>query len=410
MKGHTFWAFLFVSLPLALVTGSPVLYRVFFALLILAGLSYLLTRLAARQVQASVRLQTPDPQAGKSLEEHFTLRNRNWWPKPLLEVLHATKPDDSAGWVMSLRPLGVANWVSVKVASSRGIYQYGVLEVVSRDPLGIFTRRTQAGSPQTTLIHPATFDLPQFQFSSGRAWGRGDLSRRSDLPSPAVGGVREYAPGDALSRVHWRTTARVNKFMVKELEHEASILGEELWVVLDLWDSVQAGSGQESTVEYGVTIAASVAKRYLHAGWRVGLMAWGDRQRVIDARARADQLGRILDTLAVIQPGPEGPVSRAVVAAADYVHQRVGMIVVTPGGPDALRAATGSLQSRGIAMTPILLDAESFRDDISAAPTPGDSAAAPFIIRRGDDIALRLSARQGTHASEGRRPFVEAQA
>ena len=106
MKGHTFWAFLFVSLPLALVTGSPVLYRVFFALLLLAGLSYLLTRLAARQVQASVRLQTPDPQAGKSLEEHFTLRNRNWWPKPLLEVLHATKPDDSAGWVMSLRPLG----------------------------------------------------------------------------------------------------------------------------------------------------------------------------------------------------------------------------------------------------------------------------------------------------------------
>lgn len=41
---------------------------------------------------------------------------------------------------------------------------------------------------------------------------------------------------------------------------------------------------------------------------------------------------------------------------------------------------------------------------------PGDSSSSPFIVRRGDDIALQLSARQGTHESDGRRPFVEAQA
>ena len=410
MRGYAFWTLLLLSLPLAFITGSPIVYRVFFALLFLVIISFLLTRVTARQVQATVRLQTSDPQAGKALDEQYSLRNLNWWPKPLLEVMHSTEPESSPGWIMSLGPLGKSDWTGSKVARSRGIYDFGVLDVVSRDPLGLFSKRTTTGSPQTTLIHPATVDLPEPQLSSGRAWGRGDLSRQSHLPSPSVGGVRDYVPGDALSRIHWRTTARLNKFMVKELEHEASILGEELWVVLDLWDQVQSGDGAGSTVEYGVTIAASVAKKYLNAGWRVGLMAWGDHQRVIEARARPDQLGKILDTLAVIQPGPEGPVSRAVLAAADYVHQRSGMIVVTPGGQDGIRSVYGSLQSRGIAMTPILLNAGSFGGDLSSTPASGTGPSSGLVIHKGDDIARRLTTSQEAFPTGGRRPVAEVQA
>jgi uncharacterized protein (DUF58 family) len=380
---------------------------VFFALLFLAVISFLLTRLTARQVQATVRLQTSDPQAGKALDEQYSLKNLNWWPKPLLEVVHGTEPESSPGWIMSLGPLGTSNWAGSKVARSRGIYHFSMLKVVSRDPLGLFSKHTAAGSPQTTLIHPATFELPELQLIAGRAWGRGDLSRQSHLPSPSVGGVCDYVPGDALSRIHWHTTARLNKFMVKELEHEASILGEELWVVLDLWEQVQAGDGAESTVEYGVTIAASVAKKYLNAGWRVGLMAWGDHQWVIEAMARPDQRGRILDTLAVIQPGPEGPVSRAVLAAADYAHQRSGMIVVTPGGQDGIQSVYGSLQSRGIAMTPILLNASSFGDDISSTPSSGVGPSSGLVIHKGDDIARRLTTSHEAFPTSGQRPVAE---
>src|SRR5437899_2338659 len=68
--------------------------------------------------------------------------------------------------------------------------------------------------------------------------------------------IRDYAAGDAMNRIHWRSSAHHNQLMVKEFDLDPAV---DAWVFLDLHDAVQAGEGEQSTEEYAVTIAATIA-------------------------------------------------------------------------------------------------------------------------------------------------------
>ncbi len=85
--------------------------------------------------------------------------------------------------------------------------------------------------------------------------GRGRGSQRSLHTSTNAVTVRSYVPGDALTRIHWNSTARHGQLMVKEFDLDPTI---DVVVLLDLDRDVQAGENEESTEEYGVTIAASL--------------------------------------------------------------------------------------------------------------------------------------------------------
>jgi hypothetical protein len=53
---------------------------------------------------------------------------------------------------------------------------------------------------------------------SGLLSGGEALRRRTHYVTTNASGVRDYAPGDSFSRIHWRSTARRNRLIVKEFE------------------------------------------------------------------------------------------------------------------------------------------------------------------------------------------------
>jgi uncharacterized protein (DUF58 family) len=58
-----------------------------------------------------------------------------------------------------------------------------------------------------------------------------------------VAGVREYAPGDSFNRIHWPSTARAGRLIVKEFELDPTA---DIWLFLDMQREVQAGSAWET--------------------------------------------------------------------------------------------------------------------------------------------------------------------
>src|SRR3990172_3010489 len=74
------------------------------------------------------------------------------------------------------------------------------------------------------------------------------------------------------------------------------------WVTLDLERRVNAGREEESTEEYGVRIAASVARHYVVNNRPVGLMTFGRDLRVLEPERGQQQLTRILETVAIAYP------------------------------------------------------------------------------------------------------------
>ena len=390
MKTRVVWAdvgaLLFV---LALSTGDALYYRLFLGLLAVPALGFIASVLAARRIEGGVQRITAYLQVGDSVEERITLRNTHWWPKLLLEVQHDTQPFGRAGRITTLWPYGSTAWTSSSHCERRGIYQFGELEITSRDPFGLFRRTMRLGNPQTALIYPATVDLSSFFVLSGRGWTEGIVKGRTFTPSPIASSVREYNSRDAVSRVHWPATAHTGRLMVKEFDREPSGPADAVWVVLDLDERVQEGEGVESTVEYAVTTAASVAKRFLDSGRNVGAVLSGVEQLVIPAAPGIAQLGRIFQALALIEPGSAGGVREVAEAVKNELSKGASVVLVTAAPPAAASSAVDMLHATGAAVIPVLIDAPSFKGGRGASAARG-SWFDSYVIRMGDEIDRRL--------------------
>ena len=146
--------------------------------------------------------------------------------------------------------------------------------MVSSDPAGLLRLECRVGNPQSILVYPATVELSR-AVVQGQATG-GELGEAGQLAghSPAASMVRQYIPGDSLTHIHWPTTARLDQLMTKEFEG-AGI--NEIWLFVDLQEAVQAGTGDDNTEEYSITIAASLAKSLIQGGHAVGLVTQGDQ-------------------------------------------------------------------------------------------------------------------------------------
>ena len=396
MRRLAFWALVLTVFLLALSSGAPLLYQLLYALIALPVIGYAMALLGVRRLEGRVRRLTPYLQVGEPVEQEITFQNNAWWPRVLLEVEHHTNPPETGGWVVSLWPYRATTWQSHSLSQRRGVYTYGKLTVISRDPLGLFSRRITIGDEQSVLVYPATVDIPAFHVPSGQSWGEGMAAGRNNLPSSIVSGVRDYVTGDSFRRVHWRSTARRAKLMVKEFEPEPAGPSHEVWVFLDLWEGVQAGEGTESTIEYGVTIAASVAKRYLEMGRSVGLYSWGEKRELIQPRPGAAQFGRIMEKLAVVQAGGEGPMSDAMAEATDQALPGSSAVLISSANPTDISSAARILANHRIVVVPVYLDAASFGGRPSANDALTELTALgieSYVIHRGDEIERTLDSR-----------------
>lgn len=136
-------------------------------------------------------------------------------------------------------------------------------EMESGDPLGLFVTRNTNGEKELSLV------LPRFASLRTHSLAR---ELEASFTSPRAGsgtevfGVREYRPGDPLRRIHWRSTARRGKLIVREFEPPAV---QNLGIFLDAKPSTDAEADQVARV------AASEAWDCIRAGGRVTLWAPG---------------------------------------------------------------------------------------------------------------------------------------
>ena len=144
-------------------------------------------------------------------------------------------------------------WVYAVECYRRGEHQFGPVRLECSAPFGLFRARRSVSAPLRVLVYPQVFD-----FAVARL--RGELRKGPTVPTPAqrIGefrGAREYQPGDSLRQVHWKSSARSGQLMVKEYDR-----GPESQTVLFLNAGHNAGTGKESTLEYGIKLAASIAR------------------------------------------------------------------------------------------------------------------------------------------------------
>lgn len=373
-------------------TGFGLFFRLIYILALTAALAFAWTWFATRGLEVSAERRAKRARVGDDIEERITVRNSSALPKSALEVEDATDmPGYRSGRAVSLPSRSFRSWRSLAPARKRGVYKLGPVRVSGSDPFGLFRSDRDFGEQDDLVVYPRVHELPLFDIPAGFLTGESAARRRSHDLTPHAASVREYAFGDSLNRIHWNSSARTGRLMSKEFDLG---LASDVWIVVDLHKDVQAGELEESTDEYAVSIAASLARKYLRAQLPVGLVAYGDARYAIPADVGAAQHERIMETLARGMAEGATPLEDVISQEERAWGTHSSVVVITPSHRAAWTTAVRELGRRRVNVSAILVDGESFggmfRSMDALAPLR-EAGVAPYAVRMGDSIPLALS-------------------
>jgi len=366
-----------VLLVAALSTGAQFLFFLVYLGIIVVGGSYVVTRFGLADLEAGYVLDRLHAQAGDMLRANYTVRNTSRLPKLWLEVHNPTTlPVGLPGQAITIGPRSERSW-SVRVPlTRRGHYRVDPLALRTGDPLGLFESHAAVGSYSTVIVYPRVEALPGWRLPPAFVEGSHAERVRTPHTTPSATSIRQYVPGDAYNRIHWKTSARQGELLVKEFELEQTA---DVWIFFDLYAAAHTGTGDESTLEYGVRVAASIAARALVENRKVALTASGGHVAAVPADRGPRQYQKIMQTLAAVMADGSRPLDEVLVENVGRLRRGMTAVIITPSLDAHWVRPLGGLRTRGVETAVILLDAPAFaaqqqRAD-EALPTTDNEAA-----------------------------------
>ena len=138
----------------------------------------------------------------------------------------------------------------------------------------------------------------------------------------------------------------------------------DLWIILDLHESVQAGEGEHSTEEYGVTIAATIGNFLLRQHLSVGMIVNAAQREFLSLDRGDRQIERMLELLAVVNAGAGPDLKESLALDAMHFGRNTMAIIITPSTSRDWHDGVRHLQRRGVQIAIVGLDAASFDENI----------------------------------------------
>jgi len=389
----------------AVLLHAEYLYYMSFALALAPALAWVVGWWSLRDLTAERRMPAV-VKVGEAFAMRIALSNAGVARKQFLLVrdglpsgLVAESPPER--WLPDLVPGETAEVEYPVLARKRGVYPFGWVDLDSTDPLGIFGFHREIEAPATIIVHPRPVALPPVRPPAAGV----TVSVRARLRKRGEGtdfaGLREYVPGDDMRRVHWKNSAKRGKLTVVEYESgEANSIA----VVLDLSPEYLAGHDEDSTLEYGVTLAASIAAQCLRRGAEFSLLAEGAEGHSLWSLTAPSEETRVMDALARVRADAKATLADTLLAFEQWLPAGSGVVVISPAvGPEAAVAAR-RLTALGHGVLWVSLVAPSFlREADDAGPTEAAYAELATAlagarcevrqVRRGDHLATRMGVR-----------------
>ena len=276
----------------ALNTGNNGLYLVLAAMLSAMVVSGFLSRRNVRGVRCEIET------AGE------VIATRPAWLKVRLEnrlrtataqalfFLHESLPGPL--WVDPLGPGEKREVVVESVFPRRGVFHEADAGLLSRFPLGLFRKYRRARLAREVVVYPLpeTIPVPEIPPEDPRG-GRPHPRQRGG--GTDIRTLREFAPGDDPRDLHWKQSARMRRWIVREREAERDRV---LFLAVENALPDPADPDALARFERAVSRAAGAALLLLSRGSEVGLHARGVK---VPAHGGQSQRLRIMDALARLE-------------------------------------------------------------------------------------------------------------
>lgn len=360
----------FLSL-MAILIDAPALFYMSFALIATLAAANVQARLATR----ALRIERLVP-AAVELGERATVEMVVWSlrriKRPLVTVLDELPARMRPADLSPSLPIAPSHDGPIRTQyrfrpMKRGRFRLSRVEITGTDALGLVVKTVvYETDPAEIVVTPRPLPL-DVELPSGSGWGASEAQTGTIRGSGIeVRGLREYAPGDSLRYVDWRSSARTGALQVKEFE--AGTHGRVAFIL-------QRHPGLDGDVPFSAfdamcAHALGLALRLMRQGVSVSLPDFEDAgaRPTRDDADRADALALMLGGAATSGGGTLAESVRAADAIAD---PGAGFVLFAGVDDGTLDEALSAVEARGSA-TVLLYDPEgydpAFRDRSLATP------------------------------------------
>jgi uncharacterized protein (DUF58 family) len=243
----------------------------------------------------------------------------------------------------------------------RGEYKMGPFVVYFFDPLNLFFFKRSFHIYSSVVVYPLIFKIEKFPplTKSVLPWF-GIETARSSGDDDEFYGVREYKEGESVKKIHWISSARKNKLIVKQFQLQ-SYFGTT--IIFNLEKAKNLGEGKESVAEYIIKIAASVAHYLTERGVSIELLAHIGEIVHLPFNKGQDHLESILRILAVAQAESRISFREAFEEFARYIPNDSSLVAVISDQDYTDLPRMISLYGRGVSLIPLIVVSDTFLPD-----------------------------------------------
>jgi uncharacterized protein (DUF58 family) len=278
----------------------------------------------------------------------------------------------------------------------RGVYHVGPGRLTIDDPLGLAHVETQGPLGPMLRVRPRFAPLETTFVDGGRAGAGGRRRPLALAGGTEPHGVREYREGESLRAVHWASSARKGRLMVREMEEPPR---DDAVILVDLDAGGVAGPPGASSLDEAVRVAASLVHAQIVRGRRVGLVLAAERPLRLAVGSGGGALDDVLDALAGASAAV-GSCTAALLRSGSR-ETRDGSLVLVTTRPAA--AFADALLLRGAAAV-VSVDAPTY----AGAPVSGVDPALLRLAAHGVPVAVVRCGDELAHVLSASRPAARA--
>lgn len=226
----------------------------------------------------------------------------------------------------------------------RGVVPIGPVRTVRADPVGLVRREIIWTDADELYIHPRTIGVPSTTTGFIRDL-EGNPTRQISNSDVSFHALREYVPGDERRYIHWKSTAKTGRYMVRQFEETRR---SHLVIALSLASS---DYGNEEEFELAVSVAGSLGVRAIRDARAVSVVV-GERtpdfaKRKVFAVSQLSTLtrSRLLDDLSIIEQDESALAVRDIARVVSEKVTGISVAFLVCGSrttPTELRAASAS--------------------------------------------------------------------
>lgn len=223
--------------------------------------------------------------------------------------------------------------------ANRGTYHVGDARVSTRFPFGLMqaTSNQVGGKPVIVAPRLGTLSPHWDRRLQAIAVGNESVKRRRGMQDDEFYALRRWRPGDHYRHIHWRTTAKYGRPMIKQFDQPSN---RDLAIVIDLHAPIPASptdlefselDNLHLRCETALSFTATVLTRLgNHVQGQIAIGICGERDDVLIDRYHGEFVSEVMRALAIGRAGEASGLGATIVKLGNSVSVGTPVFVVSP--------------------------------------------------------------------------------